>query len=108
MEKTEEGSRSEMSWMHRLDLLLGKKVGRVNCDADGLADVIQTGMGLLKKTWRTKTRSWETAPLFSIVQIRQPVIVPGSLLKLMISTPWKKSICIIGSAMCRRHKKEEI
>ena len=34
--------------MHRLDLLLEKKVGRVNCDADGLADVIQTGMGLLK------------------------------------------------------------
>lgn len=33
--------------MHRLNTLMEKKVGRVNCDADGIADVIQTGSGLL-------------------------------------------------------------
>lgn len=33
--------------MHRLDVLMEKKIGRINCDADGIADAIQTGMGLL-------------------------------------------------------------
>lgn len=33
--------------MHRLDTLMEKKIGKINCDADGIADVLQSGMGLL-------------------------------------------------------------
>lgn len=33
--------------MYRLDTALEKKIGKINCDADGIADVIQTGSGIL-------------------------------------------------------------
>lgn len=34
--------------MHRLDVMMEKKIGKINCDNDGIADVLQAGMGLLK------------------------------------------------------------
>lgn len=33
--------------MYRLDTALERKIGKINCDADGIADVIQTGSGIL-------------------------------------------------------------
>lgn len=40
--------------MHRLDVIMEKLIGKVNCDDDGIADVLQAGMGLLKDMAREK------------------------------------------------------
>ena len=34
--------------MHRIDTVMEKKIGKVNCDADGIASIIQGGNGVLK------------------------------------------------------------
>lgn len=34
--------------MHRLDVMMEKKIGKINCDSDGISDVIQAGTSLLE------------------------------------------------------------
>lgn len=40
--------------MHRLDVIMERLIGKVNCDDNGIADVLQAGMGLLKDMAREK------------------------------------------------------
>jgi len=40
--------------MRRLHVAMEKKIGKVNCDSDGIADVIQTGIRVLNDMAREK------------------------------------------------------